>query len=65
MIFVLENETNDFNFNIKYLYHRLYKTAERVNNSFDNYMGTVDNVRAKHVLTEKKLRKISTKTMYN
>ena len=62
MIFVLENETNDFNVNINYL---LYKTEERVNYSFENYMRNVDYVRPPQVLTEKKLRNTQNNTEIN
>ena len=62
MIFVLENETNDFNVNINYL---LYKTEERVNYSFENYMRNVDYVRPLQVLTEKKLRNTQNNTEIN
>ena len=62
MIFVLENETNDFNVNINYL---LYKTEERFNYSFENYMRNVDYVRPPQVLTEKKLRNTQNNTEIN
>ena len=62
MIFVLENETNDFNVNINYF---LYKTEERVNYSFENYMRNVDYVRPPQVLTEKKLRNTQNNTEIN
>ena len=62
MIYVLENETNDFNVNINYL---LYKTEERVNYSFENYMRNVDYVRPPQVLTEKKLRNTQNNTEIN